>query len=677
MKKLYLIFSLLICVLASCQQSKTTYTMTFNIDGNITTEVYDENASVNFPTAEKEAYVFVGWEYNGEIIDSFVATTNATFVAVFEDKFEVAKSYVNNYITDATKSGNFSELILPNEYQGINISWRSSNESIIDTTTGKVNPAEYKAIITLFATYTYSGKTENIRYSVTVNKLDSVVILQNVLNDYEFDSNIVDGRLNLKTDFSTFNSPIQCEWESLDNYYISNYGEILHYADSEVEVGLKLTLKLDGESVSKVYNITIPSLSEEEILALVIEKANIETFVTSDKAYLPTEFEYNYVGSWTSSKPEVLGNDGKVYLKDTHEVVDMELKLQKDGSEEVIIMNYEFDVHVKSVLPIVHANEFNDKSMVNCEVVNNRLELTSGSLEGSYESDVIETVGFEIAVASWAAVSSKNATCELLVKVRVDGVWSDYISYCPGGWGLGLQNKAYDKTLSTVKLSTDELKILNGKQGDAIMFKVVLRRTSSNNESPKLSLVSFALTSSSYVSPTYSLEDLPAYVKHDVVKLNQNKVPSIGNIICSATSSTMLLKYKGMDFSEFDSEYEHRYIAGLVKDYGNNIYGNWVYNTVGMSAFGFNSYVARLYSVAELCHHLATIGPVACSMKGQMTSDQKDYYTAGHLICIIGYKYENGVLTLISNDPNVPSVECLYSEKVFTNTWRNIIYVIE
>ena len=60
-----------------------------------------------------------------------------------------------------------------------------------------------------------------------------------------------------------------------------------------------------------------------------------------------------------------------------------------------------------------------------------------------------------------------------------------------------------------------------------------------------------------------------------------------------------------------------------------------------------------------------------------MTSDMKDYYTAGHLITIIGYEYNNGVLTLISNDPNVPSVECRYSESVFTTTWRNISYIIE
>lgn len=678
MKKSIFILVLLLCLVTSCEKEQK-YTITFDFGYKTITEEFNANDSVKFPTTDNEFASVEYWTVNGEKIESYVANSNATLKAVYNETkvIEFVKQYIQNSINEDTKEGVFVKINLPTEYKGALITWKSTNEKVINSTTGLVNRLEYTTVCTLTANISYNGISENVKYKITVQKLDPIVVLTSVMDAYTFDSEVINGKVNLKTDFATLNSPIECVWESLNERFINSYGEIVLYSDVEEEVELKLSLILDGETLSKTFTVVIPALTSEELLALAIKKANIETFVTSDKAYLPTEFEYEYVGTWTSSNPSVLGHDGTVYLTENHETVNMELKLQKIGSEEFTIMNYEFDVHVRSVLPIAHANEFNVNNMVNCEIENNRLVLSNGQVEGSYESDVIETIDYEVAVASWAAISSKNATVELLVKVRVNGVWSEYISYCPGGWGLGLQNKCYDKSLSTVKLVTDELKIQNNQSADAVMFKVILRRTTANYESPKLSLVAFALTSNSYVGPTYSLEDLPSYVKHDVVKLNQNKVPSIGNIICSATSSTMLLKYKGMDFFEFDSEYEHRYIAGLVKDYGNNIYGNWVYNTVGMSAFGFNSYVARLYSVAELCHHLATIGPVACSMKGQMTSDQKDYYTAGHLICIIGYTYENGKLTLISNDPNVPSVECLYSEEVFTNTWRNIIYVIE
>lgn len=108
---------------------------------------------------------------------------------------------------------------------------------------------------------------------------------------------------------------------------------------------------------------------------------------------------------------------------------------------------------------------------------------------------------------------------------------------------------------------------------------------------------------------------MPKEVVYDVPKLYQGAVPVIGNSICSATSTTMLLKYHGFHFSSFDAEYEHRYIASIVRDYGNNIYGNWVYNTVTMGGYGLNSYVARMYSVDELIYHLAHVGPVALSVK--------------------------------------------------------------
>lgn len=170
---------------------------------------------------------------------------------------------------------------------------------------------------------------------------------------------------------------------------------------------------------------------------------------------------------------------------------------------------------------------------------------------------------------------------------------------------------------------------------------------------------------------------MPKEVVYDVPKLYQGAVPVIGNSICSATSTTMLLKYHGFHFSSFDAEYEHRYIASIVRDYGNNIYGNWVYNTVTMGGYGLNSYVARMYSVDELIYHLAYVGPVALSVKGTMISNEKTYTTAGHLIVAIGYKYVNDVLYIVCNDPNVENVYCEYSLSVINNTWRNITYVVE
>lgn len=674
MKKILLFIVLIICSLTSCKKEKE-FKVTFDDNGVLEVVTYKANDTVDFKTLSKDGYNFNGWMLNGSLVDYHIVTSDVTFVASFTalNCMELTKEYLTSIIPLES----ITNINLPTEYEGVNITWKTSNNNAINTE-GVVTQQEYKANVTLTATLKYNGESETIKFKVAVAKLSDEVILNRVLDEYEFDDTVNNLQVNLPVEFSTKNTEIFGTWESLNKEYIDNQGKVLTALDEETTVSMKLSLTLNETVVSRVYEVVIPAVSYDELVEMALKNSNIETVVTSDMVYLPTEFEYDLVGTWKSTDTSIIDNNGNVKVSDnTYKEVKMNLTLKNSSNVEVKTMEFTFKVHKKNHLPIIHANEFNTNNMDKVEIVDGRLALKAGETYGEYESDVLETISFDNCVPSWAAISSINATVEFQIKARVNGTWSNYIAYSTGGWGLGLQNKSYDKTENLVKLVTDEFMVLNNKSADAIQFKLILRRTNVLSESPKVSLCSFALKGTSYQAPTFSLNDLPSYVKHDVPKLYQQVVPSIGNSICSPTSATMLLKYKGMDFSSNDSLYEHRYIANLAKDYGNNIFGNWVYNTVTMSAFGFNAYVARFYSVAELCHHLATVGPVACSMKGQMTSDMKDYYTAGHLITIIGYEYNNGVLTLISNDPNVSQVECRYSESVFTATWRNISYIIE
>jgi hypothetical protein len=115
-----------------------------------------------------------------------------------------------------------------------------------------------------------------------------------------------------------------------------------------------------------------------------------------------------------------------------------------------------------------------------------------------------------------------------------------------------------------------------------------------------------------------------------------------------------------------------------VKEYNSGIYGNWVYNTVGMSAFDEVSYVKRMYSYQELIHHLATVGPIAASVKGTMIGELvKTWTTSGHLIVIRGYRWEGSQLYILANDPNLSSVYEEYKVENFMNVWRNVAYIIE
>ncbi len=92
-----------------------------------------------------------------------------------------------------------------------------------------------------------------------------------------------------------------------------------------------------------------------------------------------------------------------------------------------------------------------------------------------------------------------------------------------------------------------------------------------------------------------------------------------------------------------------------------------------MSAFGENTYVQRIYSFEELLHHLATVGPVALSIKG----DTGRYYTNGHLLVVSGYEITPSGRNILVHDPNLPEVEYKYSESIFNRITRNVIYVME
>ena len=137
-----------------------------------------------------------------------------------------------------------------------------------------------------------------------------------------------------------------------------------------------------------------------------------------------------------------------------------------------------------------------------------------------------------------------------------------YITY--GEWGLGLKNLYYNDSDSVAKLNTDEIFSVGG-DADAIKYRFVMRRKDASVESPKLLLVAFAIEMNNYSYPI-DTTDLPTQKDHDLPKLYQHDVPVIGGSICSATTTTMLLKNKGFDFSNKGYAYEHEFMANMVAD---------------------------------------------------------------------------------------------------------------
>lgn len=511
----------------------------------------------------------------------------------------------------------------------------------------------------------YCGETQ----SEKIDRLEPMDHLQEVIESVSIPS---ETKENLQ--FLSKIDDVKVTWQPANTKLISTTGVIKRGAKN-TNTSIRATFSFKGITQEVTYLITILGYTNQEKLQMAMDTVVIPE-IASGNLVFHTVYSYGVNGFLESENSSVIDNNGKVYFSQIEHIVKIKviLILEEDMMEKEFIVTVPgMEMIEKSHQLIFRSKDFkllSDK----LEIMDGKLVLKNNSLEASFESEVIETSPFQSLVCSWAAITDTNATVEVLLRAFVDGVWSEYITYSP--WGLGLKNASHDQTNSLIKLSTDEVLVLNGKKATAIQYKVVLKRKLATNESPKLSLVSFALEIPNY-QYYVDMTNVQDSVCYSVPKLCQNVVPTIGNSICSATSTTMLLKYKGLNFSEFDSQYEHRYIAGIVRDYGNNIYGNWVYNTVTMGGYGFDAYVARMYSVDELVYHLSNVGPVALSVKGTMTSTEKTYTTNGHLIVAIGYKTINDKLYILCNDPNVANVYCEYSVDVINTTWRKIAYVIE
>lgn len=622
---------------------------------------------------------------NGELIVTKTSTDQTLDVlGIFTDgvnviqkhlTFKVEKLEIYDYLNllkeevkTTLESLKFNEL--PSTSYDINITYSYTPDTLINED-GSINYQDEDTSLTIKVSYYHLG--------TTIYEEEHKVMIPKKTNEMYLDEGI--NALVLPEETSTnLTLPLEINnvtitWKSNTPSIITNEG-IITRKDRDGKGKLTATFSYLGTTKTKQYEIKILRYTDSELIDLAIKLLEMPTIVSTN-IELPAYIEYDVYVEWTSSDESIMTNNGEITLRDIDQTVTLTGTFTLGGATKM--ENYIIKIPARPDITkgkphqrLMYAKDYETENMNNVEVKEDRLVLKDGMVEGYYESKEIETIDFSGLVASWAATSSTTATVELMVKVKVNNVWSDYITYHP--WGFGLNNACYDQKKNLIRLDEDEVSTIGGN-GKAVMFKVILRRSTLGDASPKLTLVSFALKNTSYAYPV-DITNLPKEVIYDVPRLNQNVVPTIGNIICSATTSTMLLKYKGENFSQYD-QYEHRYIAGKVKENNTGIYGNWVYNTVLMSSFGYTSYVARMYSIEELMYHLANVGPVGLSVKGQMTSSEKSYYTNGHLIVGIGYKYIDGTLYILCNDPNVPNVYCEYSYTVIKNTWRNVSYVIE
>ena len=554
------------------------------------------------------------------------------------------------------------------EVEGYNLSLDySSNNTQVLSNEGKVTLLEEETKeVEVTISYSFYYESEKVEGTV-LNKytvLSKKAILEEVSKEISFPEVIRDN-ITLPKQVNGYD----VEWKSSD-YHLSKKG-VYSFVAEPIDVILTATF-IYGEGADiyfyeKEYNVVVGPYEAEKCLELVSGKITMPETVSGNKMTLKTDYGYNVDVKWECSS-DVVGEDGTIYNLTEDTLVKFTAVLTCEDKE----LKVEFDVmlyatavhHIWYADPAAFEGTFNGVLLD----ANNNLVLDEDVKKGTFESEPLSVYNFTELVGSWNAKTSTTATVELEIAAYIDGAWTQYLTY--GEWGFGKENVYYDSTSGKAKLNIDIFEVKNGF-ATKVKFRVTLRRDNVSCESPVLTRVALSFKFKDY-NYTVDATNLPNEVDYDVPKLYQLDVPKIGNIICSATTTAMLLKYHNIDLSS-NYTYEHEYVAKLVCDHGHGgEYGNWSYNMALAGEYVNLAYTQYMYSWEELQYHLANVGPVGASIKGTFAGKPN----SGHLIVVRGYKIVDGETLVICNDPYTEGVYYEATLEEFMRVWRKVVYVV-
>ncbi len=298
------------------------------------------------------------------------------------------------------------------------------------------------------------------------------------------------------------------------------------------------------------------------------------------------------------------------------------------------------------------------------------LSLKPGSKSGVYESPIFTVPGFDWLVPSLDARATAEATVDLAIQVRVDGLWSEWLSF--GLWG--------DESKSANKQSNDQGRVdvdtlLLYKAASGLRFRVALKASEDGLNVPLVSSITWVARdrfSSSAVPEPSAYPDIAITVP---ARSQMVEDPAIAGKICSPTALSMVLASLGSSIPTAE-------LAWMAYDAGAGIFGNWSFNVARASALGHRAHVDYLSSIGELAVELTKGRPVIASVKygsGAIDGAAIDS-TNGHLLVVRGLTLRGDALYVLVNDPaakDVAGVPREYLASQFMNAWTGVVYLFD
>lgn len=325
--------------------------------------------------------------------------------------------------------------------------------------------------------------------------------------------------------------------------------------------------------------------------------------------------------------------------------------------------------------------------VIDPSVGNGAVKLAAGVTEGTYESPVYETDTWTKGVASWSAGMYEGGQIEVWARARIGGVWTDYMTwgaYSPFISRGTTENKSDDLAY----INTDVFTVRSGV-ADAVQMKVVLSRESAEVLSPEVRQIAMSFTGGTmHAVYTESSIELPAKKFNPAPGYRQTGRSDIGGSMCSPTTISVMLNSRNPALSIIPEA-----LANATEDNSASSYsfGNWSFSASIPGLYGYDCYM-QYASKEILLQELAQGRTVGISVEYSKSPDGSYPYlenaysnTGGHLIPIIGYEYEDGImddehLYFISSDSYSASDTDVYRRYKWTQLdecWNNrVAYMI-
>lgn len=314
-------------------------------------------------------------------------------------------------------------------------------------------------------------------------------------------------------------------------------------------------------------------------------------------------------------------------------------------TKPVLTLNYHSALFKASEVAGTHSNTI---------ISDGKLTLASGATSGTFTTATQNIGAFRTMLMSWNA-QTKGGKISMAVSYELtNGAWSGYLNWGTWSSAAGVSG-SYNNSNTYGSVDIDTLTVSSGYTTTGnIKLRCSLTRV--NGNAPLVD--NFAVSTPQMAKKLdTSMFNVPTAYQNNVPCRSQLAAEngSIGNIICSPTSTAMALEHMGTKVTSLTA-------AKAMYDNVWGAYGNWSF---ACAYAGEQGYVAYLdcYDVEMMKVALSQGCVIGCST--MLTS-------SGHIVLLSGYKVVNGVEYFVCNDPNISGTSTSrtdYTVEYFESKW--------